>query len=90
MLDDNKPSNCAGCYKLEEHKRKLDIISSRIYYLRELKEVSFSLYDNENNFNLHHIDVRWQNTCNHACVYCGPEWSSKWERELKLKLTKIS
>ena len=24
------------------------------------------------------FDARWDNTCNSACVYCGPEISSKW------------
>jgi MoaA/NifB/PqqE/SkfB family radical SAM enzyme len=34
--------------------------------------------------------VRWQNTCNFACVYCGPAWSSKWESELGIEIKKPS
>ena len=30
------------------------------------------------------IEVWFRNTCNMSCVYCGPELSSKWEKELKL------
>ena len=35
---------------------------------------------------MHKIDIRWSNVCNHACVYCGPEYSSKWATELKIKV----
>jgi molybdenum cofactor biosynthesis enzyme MoaA len=34
------------------------------------------------NFDLQTIDVRWTNLCNFACVYCGPEFSSRWSAEL--------
>jgi MoaA/NifB/PqqE/SkfB family radical SAM enzyme len=37
------------------------------------------------NFDLQTIDVRWTNLCNFACVYCGPEFSSKWSEELKIR-----
>ena len=39
-------------------------------------------YHNVDNFKLEYLDVRWTNTCNSACVYCGPTWSSKWADEL--------
>jgi sulfatase maturation enzyme AslB (radical SAM superfamily) len=28
------------------------------------------------------LDLRWRNTCNFSCVYCGPQLSSKWAAEL--------
>lgn len=30
------------------------------------------------------IEVWFRNTCNMSCVYCGPDYSTKWEEELKL------
>jgi len=78
-------SGCDICYKREEGKNKLNIISDRIFYLRELKDVPMETYKDENMFDLHKIDIRWSNTCNHACVYCGPEYSSMWEHEIKIK-----
>ena len=83
MLRDAKPKSCSACHLLEKNKNSFDIISSRIYYLRELKSIPLETYDNVDNFNLHHVDIRWSNTCNHACVYCGPYASSKWAQELK-------
>lgn len=85
MLYDRKPKNCEGCY-LQEAGRKNDYesISSRLYYLKELaSRVDTKLYDSIDNFDLHHVDLRWTNHCNQACVYCGSLYSSKWAQELK-------
>ncbi len=75
---------CHVCYDLEGDNKGYDIISDRIFYLKELKSVDKTLYDDPNNFNLHTIDIRWSNVCNHACVYCSSEYSSKWATELKI------
>lgn len=83
MLHDTKPKSCAGCYKVEQGLNKLSgVMSSRLYYLAQLKNVSLDTYELDHEFDLRHVDLRWQNTCNLACVYCGPLASSRWEREL--------
>ena len=82
MLANQKPNSCVGCYKLEEGKNNFDIISQRIYYLKELRRVDPSLYDQIANFDLHTVDIRWTNQCNQACVYCGPHNSTLWEKEV--------
>jgi MoaA/NifB/PqqE/SkfB family radical SAM enzyme len=83
----NRPGpNCNPCYELEKTKNKFDIISDRVFYLKELKQVPMSTYEQTQNFDLHTIDVRWTNLCNFACVYCGPEFSSKWASELNEQL----
>lgn len=82
MLNNQKPSSCNPCYELEQNKKGFEIISDRIFYLRELKKVNFDTYQ-QNNFNLRTIDIRWSNLCNSACVYCSPQFSSKWASELK-------
>ncbi len=84
MLAHKPGLGCNGCYELEGNKKGYDMISDRIFYLKELKSVDHTLYDNPTNFDLHTIDIRWSNVCNLACVYCGPEYSSKWATELKL------
>ena len=83
MIEDKKPKNCAGCYLQEQDRKNLSSISSRLYYTRELGSVvDNTLYDQIENFSLHHVDLRWTNHCNQACVYCGPKYSSKWAQEL--------
>jgi MoaA/NifB/PqqE/SkfB family radical SAM enzyme len=51
--------------------------------------VDKTLYDNIENFSLHHVDIRWTNHCNQACVYCSPEYSSKWAQELGKKIKSL-
>jgi radical SAM protein with 4Fe4S-binding SPASM domain len=88
MLDDKKPKNCAGCYLQEEDRKNLSSISSRLYYTKEIASfIDSKLYDDVGNFSLHHVDLRWTNHCNQACVYCSPEYSSKWAKELGREIT---
>lgn len=75
---------CHTCYDLERGKKGLDIISDRIFYIREFKKNPMDTYQ-VNNFDLQTIDVRWTNLCNLACVYCGPTFSSRWADELSIK-----
>jgi sulfatase maturation enzyme AslB (radical SAM superfamily) len=83
ILDHDTVASCQPCYDLEKEKIKFDIISDRIFYIRELKKVPLDTYT-AGNFDLKTIDVRWSNLCNFACVYCGPDFSSKWSSELKI------
>jgi MoaA/NifB/PqqE/SkfB family radical SAM enzyme len=87
MLADSKPSNCAGCYLQEKNTSTLSSISSRLYYLKEIgAKTDLTLYDDANNFSLKHVDLRWTNSCNQSCVYCGPDYSNKWAQELGEKV----
>ena len=87
MLADSKPRNCAGCYLQEKHTTNPSSISSRLYYLKEIgAKTDLTLYDNVKNFSLKHVDLRWTNSCNQACVYCGPDYSSKWAQEMGEKV----
>jgi MoaA/NifB/PqqE/SkfB family radical SAM enzyme len=81
MLANQPGKNCHTCYDLEHGKPGFDIISDRIFYIRELKNIDLSTYRPDNH-DLHTIDVRWTNLCNFSCVYCGPEFSSRWADEL--------
>lgn len=80
MLDRQPGKNCHTCYDLEHNKTGFDIISDRIFYIRELKHVPLDTYQ-RGRHSLNTIDVRWTNLCNFACVYCGPEFSSRWAEE---------
>tara|TARA_B100001113_G_scaffold285480_1_gene240782 strand:+ start:573 stop:1745 length:1173 start_codon:yes stop_codon:yes gene_type:complete len=87
MLEDKKPHNCSGCYLQEKQTKDLSSISSRLYYLKELgTKTDLDFYDNNKNFSLKHVDLRWTNSCNQACVYCSPQYSSKWSQELGMKV----
>jgi len=84
IVSDVAVPSCRTCYDLEHGKKGFDIISDRKFYIRELKNVSLDTY-RAGNFDLKTIDVRWTNLCNFACVYCNPEFSSRWADELDIK-----
>jgi len=87
MLSGQFPKTCDGCYLQEKHRQKdFGSISSRLYYAKEITpHISKELLEDHKNFDLKHVDVRWSNKCNLACVYCGPMYSSKWGTELGRK-----
>jgi MoaA/NifB/PqqE/SkfB family radical SAM enzyme len=80
MQTAHKFARCNPCYDLEKDENNFNIISDRVFYLKELRDVDSTLYDTAN-FDLHTVDIRWSNLCNFACVYCNPEFSSKWASE---------
>jgi sulfatase maturation enzyme AslB (radical SAM superfamily) len=83
----NEPGpRCSPCYNLETEKNSFDIISDRVFYLKELKTVPLNTYNEPTTFDLHTVDVRWSNLCNFSCVYCVPEFSSQWANELSIKI----
>jgi uncharacterized Fe-S cluster-containing radical SAM superfamily protein len=84
IISDVAVPSCRTCYDLEHGKKGFDIISDRKFYIRELKNVGLDTY-RAGNFDLKTIDVRWTNLCNFACVYCNPEFSSRWADELDIK-----
>jgi len=85
MLNNQPGTDCYTCYDLEKNKNGFDIISDRVFYIRELKQVPLDTYK-VGNHNLHAIDVRWTNLCNFSCVYCGPKFSSRWADELQTNI----
>jgi MoaA/NifB/PqqE/SkfB family radical SAM enzyme len=86
MLNNEPGPRCNPCYDLERGQNSFDIISDRVFYLRELKDVPITTYDDINRFDLKKIDVRWSNLCNFSCIYCSADYSSRWESELKIKI----
>ena len=85
MAAGHKFNRCSPCYELEQEKNNLELISDRVFYLKELRAVDQSLYDTKN-FDLHTVDVRWSNLCNFACVYCNEQFSSRIASERNIEI----
>lgn len=83
IINQQPVASCQTCYDLERGKRGFDMVSDRVFYIKELKNIPTTLYES-NRFDLATVDVRWTNLCNLACVYCGPEFSSRWADELTI------
>jgi MoaA/NifB/PqqE/SkfB family radical SAM enzyme len=84
MLNHVRHSRCNTCYNVENVTRagiQTHSVSNRSWY-KKYGIKNLDLYDSADNFKLKILDLRWRNTCNLACVYCGPDLSSKWANEL--------
>ena len=85
MLNGKRPAECDYCWRIEDNKNKS--LSDR--HLKSTEEWAITEYDNIVNssgnefFKPTYLEVSFGNTCNMKCVYCGPEFSSKWAEELK-------
>ena len=85
MQQDIQHPRCISCYRTEELQPEsiaLDKISNRIWYMKVMKNHDLNVYSNNQYVGSKILDLRWRNTCNYACVYCGPDLSSKWASEL--------
>ena len=82
LMSKSQPGpRCGPCYDLERGKKSFDIVSDRIFYIREMKQVPLETY-RSGNHDLRTIDARWSRLCNFACVYCSAEFSSRWAMEV--------
>ena len=79
-----RPSGCEYCWKIEDMGTKF--ISDRVYkskiYTTEELENAFRT-DYREDINLRTLEIAFDRTCNFACSYCNPAFSSTWVKDLK-------
>lgn len=87
MLGGDRHNRCTACYRVEDNAAdKTKNESNRTWYKKiAIKNFQhFNQFDDVASFSPMILDLRWRNTCNQACVYCGPDLSSLWADSLKL------
>lgn len=72
MLENKTVSGCAAC-------NNNDKWTHRKSFNTRYKDLEVS----QGEFDFRYFDIRWSNACNLACMYCSPEFSSTWARDLK-------
>jgi radical SAM protein with 4Fe4S-binding SPASM domain len=85
MLENIQHKRCNVCYKTENNAdNQEENESNRTWYKKVTikNETNLELFDSTDKFQPTVIDLRWRNTCNQACVYCGPDLSSLWAKIL--------
>ena len=79
-----RPAGCEYCWKIEDIGR--DAISDRVYkskiFTNEDLDKAFNGDHNEN-VNLKTLEIAFDRTCNFACTYCNPAFSSTWANNIK-------
>jgi len=78
MLDNQPEPTCQSCWRQKYQYRLQASLNSR--YINHPQDASLSeeFFAVPENFQPRYLDFRWNNTCNFACIYCGPDLSSLW------------
>tara|TARA_R110000851_G_scaffold21718_1_gene64919 strand:- start:208 stop:1806 length:1599 start_codon:yes stop_codon:yes gene_type:complete len=85
MLNNQKPSECDYCWRIEDDGNISDrsFKSIKSWALDHHDEIS--QYKGDEIISPTYLEVSFSNVCNMSCLYCGPEFSSKWVEDLKQK-----
>jgi pyruvate-formate lyase-activating enzyme len=84
MIYGERPAGCEYCWKIEDMGR--DAISDRVYksriYTQEELDAAYAM-DPAAEVNLKTLEIAFDRTCQLACSYCNPAFSSTWVRDIK-------
>lgn len=84
MQAGERPAGCEYCWKIED--MGVDAISDRVYkskiYPIEALDQAFATPAQED-INLRTLEIAFDRTCQFACSYCNPAFSSTWARDIK-------
>lgn len=84
MLRGERPAGCEYCWKIEDMGR--DAVSDRVYkskiYPIKALDEAFETPP-EQDVNLRTLEIAFDRTCQFACSYCNPAFSSTWVRDIK-------
>ena len=84
MLAGERPPGCEYCWKIED--MGVDAVSDRVYkskiYPIEALDQAFTT-PTEADINLRTLEIAFDRTCQFACSYCNPAFSSTWVKDIK-------
>ena len=84
MLAGERPEGCEYCWKIED--MATDAISDRVYKSKIYPIVALNdAYNTPYNedVNLRTLEIAFDRTCQFACSYCNPAFSSTWVKDIK-------
>ena len=84
MQAGERPSGCEYCWKIEDMGRDAvsdRIYKSKIYPITALKEAYETPADAD--VNLRTLEIAFDRTCQFACSYCNPAFSSTWVKDIR-------
>jgi pyruvate-formate lyase-activating enzyme len=86
MQRGERPPGCEYCWKIEDMGR--DAVSDRVYksviYTDEELDEAYLLPTAED-ANLRTLEISFDRTCQLACSYCNPAFSSTWVKDIKTR-----
>jgi organic radical activating enzyme len=80
MLDGVRPPECDYCWRVEDQGHTSDRVykSATTWALPYIKDLKIDA-----NNTPHYLELSFSSTCNFKCVYCSPEISSSWMKEIQ-------
>ena len=84
MQAGERPSGCEYCWKIEDMGRDAvsdRVYKSRIYPIEALHEARNTPVDQD--VNLRTLEIAFDRTCQFACSYCNPAFSTTWVTDIK-------
>jgi len=84
MQRGERPAGCDYCWKIED--MNTDAVSDRVYktviHSEEDLNVAFT-QPSYTDFNLRTLEIAFDRTCQFACSYCNPAFSSTWVNDIR-------
>lgn len=84
MQTGGRPAGCEYCWKIEDMGR--DAVSDRVYksviYSDDKLTEAFDKYFHED-VDLETLEIAFDRTCQFACSYCNPAFSTTWVKDIK-------
>jgi pyruvate-formate lyase-activating enzyme len=84
MQDGLRPKGCDYCWKIED--MGVDAISDRVYKTVIYEDGDLNEAFNtspEQDINLQTLEIAFDRTCQFACSYCNPAFSSTWVKDIR-------
>lgn len=84
MLAGERPAGCEYCWKIEDMGRAAvsdRVYKSRIYPIAALREAKKMGADQD--VNLRTLEIAFDRTCQFACSYCNPAFSTTWVNDIR-------
>jgi organic radical activating enzyme len=83
MQAGQRPAGCEYCWKIEDMGRDAvsdRVYKSKIYPIAAINEARSMPVDQD--VNLRTLEISFDRTCQFACSYCNPAFSSSWVRDI--------
>jgi hypothetical protein len=84
MQAGQRPPGCEYCWKIED--MGVDAVSDRVYkskiYPIEALDEAYNT-DSQQDINLRTLEIAFDRTCQFACSYCNPAFSSTWVKDIR-------
>ena len=81
MKNGDRPSGCSYCWRIEDSGNISDRVYKSKIYGKEAFKTAYNTPTN-NDIDLRTLEIAFDRTCNFACSYCSPIFSTTWVQDI--------